>query len=52
MAFTDLVHRHLTRQLHQQSQTDGVRGADLYPLATVWEEAQGADPADPHIQSG
>ena len=38
--FSDLVHRHLTRQLHQQSQTDGVRGADLYPLATVWEEAQ------------
>nr|WP_321459071.1 DNA polymerase III subunit delta' [uncultured Cohaesibacter sp.] len=38
--FSDLVHRYLTRQLHQKSKSEDVRGEDLYPLARVWDEAR------------
>ena len=38
--FSDLVHRYLSRQLHEKSGVEGTRGADLYPLARVWDEAR------------
>nr|WP_321457024.1 DNA polymerase III subunit delta' [uncultured Cohaesibacter sp.] len=38
--FSDLVHRYLTRQLHQRSGQEGTRSDELYPLARVWDEAQ------------
>nr|WP_319512893.1 DNA polymerase III subunit delta' [uncultured Cohaesibacter sp.] len=38
--FSDLVHRYLSRQLHEKSGIEGTRGADLYPLARVWDDAR------------
>ncbi len=37
--FSDLVHRHLSRQLRKGSEQGGASGAALYPLAEAWEKA-------------
>ena len=36
--FADLVHRHLTNQLHKAGE-GGATGAAVYPLAQAWEKA-------------
>ncbi|WP_319531824.1 DNA polymerase III subunit delta' [uncultured Cohaesibacter sp.] len=37
--FADLVQRYLSNRLHDQHKIDGVRNAELYPLAQAWEES-------------
>jgi len=37
--FADLVHRHLSKQLHKSGGKGRTSGADLYPLAEAWEKA-------------
>ena len=37
--FADLVHRHLTQQLHHASNGKSATGKNLYPLAEAWEKA-------------